>query len=166
MSLRDERRCGFMAEIVSPRQPHDRQLTDRLIDGMGGDVFGAAATGLLTAPALLVPLLSAAMQSTAKASDEQRRIGGSELQLQKQRAKEKQRPVSSRPRSCHRTRAAQAHRSDPHGPSELLDVVDSRRLVCAAHGLVQVDDEQIALLALQLLAAGGKRAETADKGRS
>ena len=46
-------------------------------------MLGAAATALLTAAALLVPLLSAAMQSTAKDRDEERRIGGSELVLQK-----------------------------------------------------------------------------------
>ena len=47
-------------------------------------------------------------------------------------------------------------RTEAHGPSELLDVVDSRRLVRAADGLVQVDDEQIAMLTLQLIAAGEK----------
>jgi hypothetical protein len=47
-------------------------------------------------------------------------------------------------------------RTDPHGPSELFDVVDSRRLVRPAGGLVQVDDEQVAMLTLQLLAAGEK----------
>lgn len=47
-------------------------------------------------------------------------------------------------------------RTKPHGPSELLDVVDSRRLVRAAGGLVQVNDEQVAMLALQLIAAGEK----------
>lgn len=62
-------------------QPAYCHLTDRLMEGMGGDV-AREATGLLVAPALLVPLLSAAMQSTAKASDEQRSMGGSELDLQ------------------------------------------------------------------------------------
>ena len=87
-SLRDEPR--FLAETSAQASPRRCQLTDRLMDGMGGDVRGAAAAGLLTAAPLLVPLLSAAMQSTAKDRDEQRRMGGRELVLQKSSTKEEQ----------------------------------------------------------------------------